>query len=83
MKYNLQSKALVIIFGIIAIFQTNAQAQREMVRDSVTMGTGYANEIYYNMQSGQVSSYPRNSWDIAIRTRIMPVAWRILRRISE
>jgi hypothetical protein len=35
------------------------------------MGQYYANEIYYSMKNGEVSSYSRNSWDIAFRTKIM------------
>ena len=45
-----------------------AQNREGMVKDSVIMGPGYANEIYYNMAAGAVASVPRNQWDIAFRT---------------
>jgi hypothetical protein len=45
-----------------------AQNRVELVNDSVAMGAGYANEIYYSMANGEVASVPRNQWDIAFRT---------------
>lgn len=44
------------------------QAQNSLVKDSVTMGAAYANEIYYSMANGIVASGPRNLWDISFRT---------------
>ena len=44
-------------------------AQGSAVSDSVVMGSNYPNEIYYSMESGQVLSSPRNTWDIAFRTK--------------
>jgi hypothetical protein len=45
-----------------------AQNRVELVNDSVAMGAGYANEIYYSLSNGEVASVPRNQWDIAFRT---------------
>lgn len=71
MKIKLQFiYAAMTIIGVTAM-NSQAMSQVTMVTDSVTMGQGYANEIYYNMSDGIVSSSLRNSWDIAIRTRIM------------
>ena len=39
--------------------------------DSISMGAGYANEIYYSMENGIVSSAPRSGWDIAFSTNPM------------
>ena len=36
--------------------------------DSVTMGAGYANDIYYSFENGVVASPARNTWDIGFRT---------------
>jgi hypothetical protein len=36
--------------------------------DSITMGGGYANEIYYSFENGEVGSAARNNWDIAFYT---------------
>jgi hypothetical protein len=62
--------AFLTLVGIIT-FSATTMSQFTMFTDSVTMGTSYANEIYYNMSNGLVSFSLRNSWDIAIRTRIM------------
>jgi len=71
MKIKLQLIYTVMtIIGVTAI-NKQTMSQFTMVTDSVAMGQGYANEIYYNMSDGVVSSSLRNSWDIAIRTRIM------------
>lgn len=34
----------------------------------ITMGSGYANDIYYSMANGVVSTVPRGNWDIAFAT---------------
>ncbi|HMM11413.1 MAG TPA: T9SS type A sorting domain-containing protein [Bacteroidales bacterium] len=38
------------------------------VNDTVTMGASYANDVFYNMQTGVVKTEPRNNWDIAFYT---------------
>jgi len=45
-----------------------AQNRETVVKDSVAMLSGYANEIYYSMTNGEVASVPRAQWDIAFRT---------------
>jgi len=32
------------------------------------MGPGYANDIYYSMDEGQIANIPRAGWDIAFYT---------------
>jgi len=71
MKRKLQFIYAFLILTGVTIFNSNTKSQVVMVTDSVTMGSGYANEIYYSMSDGIVSLHPRNSWDIAVRSRIM------------
>ena len=71
MKRNLQFFFTAVILAFFTSIQSTSMAQAVLINDSVVMGPGYANEIYYNMSDGVVSSYLRNSWDIAIRSRIM------------
>ncbi len=40
----------------------------QMVADSVEMGAGYANDIYYSMENGEIASVDRTNWDIAFYT---------------
>jgi len=41
------------------------------VTDSVFMGAGYSNEIYYSMSAGEQGSVARAQWDIAFRANRM------------
>jgi len=65
MKKLLQTVALILLFGVI-IQNVNGQA----VSDSVEMGDGYANDVYYSFENGAVLTTPRVSWDIAFQTTI-------------
>ncbi len=69
-------KIYFIILIVLSLFEMMAfssklSAQVVLNNDSVTMGQFYANEIYYSLKNGEVSSFARNSWDIAFRTKIM------------
>ncbi len=41
------------------------------VYDSAIMEPGYAKQIWYSMQNGQVSNAPNNNWDLAFTTYFM------------
>lgn len=38
--------------------------------DSVQMGPGYANDVYYSFEEGVVAVVPRTNWDIAFHTTL-------------
>lgn len=57
--------ALVILFTITASF---ANANVLLENDSVTLGAGYANDVYYSFQNGEISSVERTNWDIGFYT---------------
>ena len=40
------------------------------INDTVVMGPGYGNEVYYNMTSGIKGTLSRKQWDIAFRANI-------------
>jgi hypothetical protein len=67
---NKALQILALVIGIFSTTTTSLQAQTP-VTDTVLMGPSYANEVYYSMANGTVASFPRNSWDIAFRTRIL------------
>lgn len=56
-------KYILIPFLIITLI-----AQSQTVKDSVSMGAVYANEIYYSLKNGQVGQSAINNWDIAHTT---------------
>lgn len=57
--------------AVAMIFITGMTAAQGLKTDSISMGAGYANEVYYSLANGNVQSVPRNTWDIAFRTGIM------------
>jgi hypothetical protein len=65
MKKLLQSLMLI---AVSVVLSTNANGQA--VADSIEMGDGYANDVYYSFENGEVLSTPRVSWDIAFHTPI-------------
>ncbi|HYG14114.1 MAG TPA: T9SS type A sorting domain-containing protein [Bacteroidia bacterium] len=54
-------KSIALAFS--ALLATAAGAQ--MVTDSVVMGSGYANQIWYSMADDEQGSSPKKNWDIA------------------
>lgn len=59
---------LFLAVAASAFLTIKLPAQTAMSPDTVTMGAGYANEIYYSMKNGKALVSPRNTWDIAFRT---------------
>lgn len=56
---------LAIILGL----STSAASGNSLIEgDSVTMGEGYANDIYYSYENGQITSVERANWDIGFYT---------------
>ncbi|HEX7412305.1 MAG TPA: hypothetical protein VF298_09210, partial [Bacteroidales bacterium] len=68
MKKNFYISILAIALTALSAQFLQARNSEGLVKDSVAMGAGYANEIYYSMANGQVASVPRTQWDIAFRT---------------
>lgn len=51
---------LTTAFGLLV-----AAASAQVVEESIAMGQGYANQIYYKLGAQTENSYPASSWDIA------------------
>lgn len=62
---------LVIALTMFSFQILNAKNGDVLVKDSVSMLAGYANEVYYSLADGEVVSVPRAQWDIAFRTFTM------------
>ncbi len=71
MKKLLQTRILILLTGLLTFFSFEAMPQSSLVLDSVTMGSGYSNDVYYSMANSIVSVTPRDQWDIAFRATIM------------
>jgi hypothetical protein len=60
----------LIIVGLLVIFLNSCTKSSDSVSlvtrsESVTLSSGYANDIYYRMSDGLMTSVPRANWDIA------------------
>jgi hypothetical protein len=65
MKLNL------IIVVLLTLFTTSCKKEDTPIvttNETLTMGSGYANDVYYSMINGIVSTVPRTNWDIAFET---------------
>ena len=56
--YLIHTIIFTILFSSVSYSQT----------DSVTMGAGYADDVFYSFKNGEVSKAARNTWDIAFFT---------------
>ena len=60
----------LLTLSVVLLTSVSIYAQTA-VYDSVIMGAGYANQVWYNMTSGEVSQTPNNNWDLAFTTYFM------------
>jgi hypothetical protein len=58
----------IILLGIIVSGSFRSFSATQAEDDSIAMGAGYASDIYYSFQNGEVSSVVRTNWDIAFYT---------------
>ena len=57
-------KKLKLFLGILSI-SANLFAQNIAKIDTVSVGAGYTNQVWYSLANGKVGSAPKNNWDIA------------------
>lgn len=53
----------IILTSICALSLYTSKAQ--VVIDTVSIGAGYANQVWYSLQNDEQGSAPKNNWDIA------------------
>jgi len=60
---------ILILFCSVAPFLASVPvfAQGTPVADTVTLGAGYVNQVYYSLVSGQKTAAPVNEWDVAFQ----------------
>jgi len=62
-------KSYHIIITVLILFSSFLSfSSPQMEDDSVTMGAGYANDIYYSIENGEIESVARTNWDIGFYT---------------
>lgn len=59
----MKKQLLLSAFSIAALTAT----AQTVITDTVIMGAGYANQIWYSLPGDEVGTQPKNNWDIAFR----------------
>lgn len=60
------------IFTTVLLVATSAITQAQNgVLDSVFLGPGYSNEVYYNTQSKAKTIVPKNNWELGFQNNLM------------
>ncbi|MEJ2594885.1 MAG: T9SS type A sorting domain-containing protein [bacterium] len=61
-------KKLLYTFHVMAMILLSTLFVQSQTTDTLSMGPGYGNDIFYSMENGEVASAPRDNWDIAFYT---------------
>jgi len=69
---NMNAKNLIYLMLAVFIL-TSCEDPNEPIpplslTDSISMGAGYADEVFYSLENGIVETSPRSAWDIAFST---------------
>ena len=59
---------LLAVFILASCEDSNEPDPPVSYTDSISMGAGYADEIFYSLENGIVETSPRSAWDIAFST---------------
>jgi hypothetical protein len=62
--HNMKNKLSTILF----LFLASLSLQAQQVNDMVSMSAGYGEQVFYSMQSGEVSTANLSTWDLAFTT---------------
>jgi hypothetical protein len=71
-------KKLVLQIALLFISVAQVVAQTT-ANDSISLGAGYANDVYYSFGNGVVSTQPGSTWHIAFATRPAAPPTNVLR----
>lgn len=59
---------IILVLSLVAFYaceEDSSDPISETNNESISMGAGYIQDIYYNLENGVVSEVPRTNWDIA------------------
>ena len=57
-----------VLFTLLTISCKKQDIPLTIVNETITMGSGYANDVFYSLSTGVVATVPRTNWDIAFQT---------------
>ncbi|HQO49445.1 MAG TPA: hypothetical protein PK939_03395 [Bacteroidales bacterium] len=58
----------ILLSLVVAVFIAVASTAGNPTNDTVAMGAGYANDVYYSLANGIVKSETRSNWELAFYT---------------
>jgi hypothetical protein len=61
--HSMKLKYLLLLTALVTTLQSTAQIP-PFVYDSIQMGSGYANDIYYSMKNGSVTTVSNTNWQL-------------------
>src|SRR5690554_169603 len=61
----MKKQALLFLANVLMLLNP---AMSQVVSDTVTLGSGYANQVWYQLDEGTKTSVAKNTWDIAFAT---------------
>lgn len=67
------NKNIFLLSAGLLLTGISSFAQEEFQRDTISMGAGYENTIFYSLDNAETHSLNNSSWDIAFRTTPMTV----------
>ena len=62
-------KKTIYTFNVLAMTLLCTIFTQAQTTDTLSMGPGYAFDVFYSMENGEVSSEARDTWDIAFYTQ--------------
>lgn len=68
MKYVFLSLVLVVV--LFSSCKKDNKSGPTVTSENLSMGAGYANDIYYSLDNGTLQTISRSNWDIAFHTNI-------------
>jgi hypothetical protein len=60
----------LMVISLTGYSQSFKTGQAVNSNDSIAMGAGYANDVYYSFEDGVVATPPRTNWDIGFHTTV-------------
>ncbi|MBE0639799.1 MAG: T9SS type A sorting domain-containing protein [Bacteroidales bacterium] len=62
-------KNLILLLTVqFFVFLPHTLLKANLVNDTISMGPGYTNDVFYSLENGTVKTEPRNNWDLAFYT---------------
>ena len=63
--HNFKSEKMKkVLLACIALWQINSTSKAQATTDTVSLGTGYTNQLWYSLPNNEQGTAPKNNWDL-------------------